>query len=305
MAKTRALEERLLKMAKSEDSHFWIGGPGEEAFQVALGLQVKKGQGPEYDYLHLHYRSAGVLVAMGLGMADAIRHAAAKATDPFTGGRVFLNHYAIPKWNVLPITSPVQIQFSIAPGTALAQLRHGGDAATIVVGGESGTAEADFATCLNWASIAGQELPMLMVITNNQYGISTPIGELREERAIVQRAATYGIHWGIIDGNDPVGSYEALEKAFQHVRKTRKPICLEAFVSRLHGHSSSSDTTFDTKQVDCLAKFESELEREKILTKKECAEVRKKYEDEAFEALKKVRGEPQPDPATVMNHIFA
>ncbi len=74
MVKTRVLEERLIKMYKQGDGYFWIGGPGEEAFNVPLGLLVKKGQGLDYDYLHLHYRQSGTLLAHGRG---AHRRAAA------------------------------------------------------------------------------------------------------------------------------------------------------------------------------------------------------------------------------------
>jgi 2-oxoisovalerate dehydrogenase E1 component alpha subunit len=305
MAKSRALEERMLRMAKSDDSHFWIGGPGEEAFQVPLGLLVKKGPGLDHDYLHLHYRDSGVLTAMGMEMIDAIRQAASVATDPFSGGRNFANHYAVPEWNVLPVNSVIEVQYSMALGTALAQKRHGGDGITIVIGGEAGTAEADFSTCLNWASIPDQQLPLLLLITNNQFGISTPIGEQRGERAIAQRAAVYGIRWGILDGNDPVACYEALEKGLAYVRKERKPLCLEAFVSRLHGHSSASDTKYDEHQIDPLAEFEKRLISEKILSGVECETIRKEYETEAFEALKIVRTEPRPDPSTILDHTFA
>src|SRR5207244_5919327 len=70
MLRTRALEERSIKMSKSGEAYFWIGGPGEEAFNVCLGLQVHKGQGPAHDYLHLHYRNAGIMLAMGMPMID-------------------------------------------------------------------------------------------------------------------------------------------------------------------------------------------------------------------------------------------
>src|SRR5947209_1474961 len=63
MVRTRAMEERMIKMSKSGEGYFWIGGPGEEAFNIPLGLQVKKGEGPAFDYLHLHYRNGGTMVA--------------------------------------------------------------------------------------------------------------------------------------------------------------------------------------------------------------------------------------------------
>src|SRR5438270_3018761 len=73
MVRARAMEERMIKMSKSGEGYFWIGGPGEEAFNTCLGLQVNKGQGPDFDYLHLHYRNSATLVAMGMTMLDGIR----------------------------------------------------------------------------------------------------------------------------------------------------------------------------------------------------------------------------------------
>ena len=100
MVKSRVLEERLIKVYKTGDAYFWIGGPGEEAFGVALGLLAKKGQGPEYDYLHLHYRCTPTLVAMGMPMIASIRLIMNRSTDRCTGGRNFSNpnHYPVFPW---------------------------------------------------------------------------------------------------------------------------------------------------------------------------------------------------------------
>src|SRR5436853_2289816 len=73
MVRTRAMEERMIKMSKSGEGYFWIGGPGEEAFNVPLGLQIKKGEGPAFDYLHLHYRNSATMIAMGMPVIDAVR----------------------------------------------------------------------------------------------------------------------------------------------------------------------------------------------------------------------------------------
>src|SRR5690348_17760920 len=73
MLRARVLEERLITMYRQGDGYFWIGGPGEEAFNVPLGLLVDKGQGLDHDYLHLHYRSSGTLLAMGADPIDSLR----------------------------------------------------------------------------------------------------------------------------------------------------------------------------------------------------------------------------------------
>src|SRR6266851_3160633 len=156
MTRTRAMEERMIKMSKSGEGYFWIGGPGEEAFNACLGLLVKKGQGPSYDYLHLHYRNSAALVAMGMSLLDGIRQMAMTATDPHSMGRNFSGHFARRDWNVIPVTSVIEVQYVMAPGTAIVQKRFGGDGITIVTGGDEGTAEGDFASCLVWSSRPGQ-----------------------------------------------------------------------------------------------------------------------------------------------------
>src|SRR4051794_28570502 len=76
MVRARVMEERMIKMSKSGLGHFWIGGPGEEAFNAVLGLLVHKGEGPAFDYLHLHYRNSALMLAMGMPVLDAIRQMA-------------------------------------------------------------------------------------------------------------------------------------------------------------------------------------------------------------------------------------
>src|SRR5271167_4880044 len=169
MVRARVMEERMIKMSKSGEGYFWIGGPGEEAFNVALGLQVKKGFGPAYDYLHLHYRNSATLVAMGMPLLDGIRQMAMTLTDPNSMGRNFPGHFTRRDWNVLPISSVIEIQYVMAPGTALVQKRHGGDGITIVTGGEAGTGEGDFASCLIWSTRPGHELPVLIIVMNNGF----------------------------------------------------------------------------------------------------------------------------------------
>ena len=90
----RLLEERLIRMQRQGDGYFWIGGPGEEAFNVPLGMLVNKGQGLDHDYLHLHYRSSATLIAMGADPVDSLRLMANSAQDPYTRGRNFAGHYS-------------------------------------------------------------------------------------------------------------------------------------------------------------------------------------------------------------------
>jgi 2-oxoisovalerate dehydrogenase E1 component alpha subunit len=306
MLKGRVLEERLITMYKMGDGYFWIGGPGEEAFNVPLGLLVDKGHGVDHDYLHLHYRSSGTLLAMGADPVDSIRQMKNTVTDPYSRGRNFAGHFSVRKWNVVPVTSPIEIQFSIAIGTARAQRAgSGARGITIVQGGDAGTAEADFATALVWSSRKGNELPMLMIVTNNRYGISTPYTGQHGYDQISERGKAFGMPTAVIDGNDPAASYHALKQALDYVRTERRPYLLEAMVSRLRGHSSASGANPVKGELDCLERFEQELEARKLLTRAEMDRRREAYTQELLDASRRVRDEPQPDPSDIWTHIFA
>jgi 2-oxoisovalerate dehydrogenase E1 component alpha subunit len=304
MLQTRLLEERLIRMQKQGDGYFWIGGPGEEAFSVPLGLLAQRGEGLDYDYLHLHYRCSGTVLAMGADPVDWLRQMKNTVTDPYSGGRNFAGHPAIKEWNVVPVSSPIEVQYSMAPGTALAQKRHGGRGITIVTGGDAGTAEGDFATCLIWASRPGNELPLLILVTNNEWGISTHAKTQHGEKRISDRGAAFGIQTKTINGNDPEVSYRELKKAMDYVRTERKPFLLEAMVSRLYGHSSSSGANFISEEVDPLAEFEKALEARSVLSRTQMDQLREKYTQFLLEASKKVRVEPQPSGDTIYDHVF-
>jgi 2-oxoisovalerate dehydrogenase E1 component alpha subunit len=306
MLKTRVLEERLITMYKQGDGYFWIGGPGEEAFNVPLGLLVDKGAGVDHDFLHLHYRSSGTLLAMGADPVDSLRQMKNTATDPYSRGRNFAGHYSARRWNVAPVSSPIEVQFSIAIGTARAQAKGtGAKGISIVQGGDAGTAEGDFATALVWSSRRGQELPLLLLVTNNRYGISTPFAGQHGYDQIAERGKAFGMPTAVVDGNDPEASYAALKDALAYVRTEKKPYLLEAMVSRLHGHSSASGANFVKEEADCLARFEQKLLDRRLLTRAQMDEMRATYTHELLEASKRVREEPPPRPESVWDHVFA
>ncbi|MDO8494187.1 MAG: thiamine pyrophosphate-dependent enzyme, partial [Deltaproteobacteria bacterium] len=276
-----------------------------EAFNVPLGLLIKKGEGLNYDILHCHYRQAATFIAMGMPMIDPIRQMHSTATDPFSRGKNFVAHFAIKKWNVAIIASTIETQYAVAIGAGVAQSRDPKHGITIVTGGDAGTAEGEFASCLVWASRHERELPMLIIVTDNRYGISTPFKDVHCDRPIADRARAFGIESATVDGNDVSKSYEAIQKGMNFVRKTRKPYFLEAKVSRLYGHSSASGANWVEGEIDCIPKFEKVLKKNKILDEKDFEQTHKKYEQEAIDALKKVLKEPKPEGDTIFDDVFA
>ncbi|MGL4551111.1 MAG: thiamine pyrophosphate-dependent dehydrogenase E1 component subunit alpha [Gemmataceae bacterium] len=305
MVRARALEERLIKMSKSGLGHFWIGGPGEEAFNVVLGLQVRRGQGPRFDYLHLHYRNSALMLALGMPMLDSIRQMAMTATDAHSAGRNFVGHFSKREWNVIPVTSVIEVQYAMAPGTALMQKRvPDGEGVTVVLGGEAGTAEGDFASCLIWSTIPGREVPVLIAVTNNGYGISTPACTVHGERHVADRGLAFGIPGEVVDGNDPVRAWHAVERGLAHCRATRHPFLLEANVSRLYGHSSSSGALLDRSQDDPIERFERVLLDEGV----EPPTLEQMHDDALAEveaAVEQALSEPMPRAEDVEKYTYA
>lgn len=305
MLEGRVLEERLIRMQRQGEGYFWIGGPGEEAFNTCLGLLVHKGHGVEHDYLHLHYRSSATLLAMGAPSIDALRQMHNTATDPYSQGRNFVGHFSKREWNVAPITSPIEVQYSIAIGTGLAQRRHGGQGITIVQGGDAGTAEGDFASCLVWSTRPNAELPVLMIVTNNNWGISTHASTQHGEKHIADRGRAFGMRTGLCDGNDPERAWAALAEAMEYVRTERKPYLLEVYVSRLYGHSSSSGSNYVTDEVDCLVELEKKLEARGWRTIEESKRLREELEAKMQAWYKQVLSEPKPEGQDIWKYVFA
>jgi 2-oxoisovalerate dehydrogenase E1 component alpha subunit len=304
MVKSRVLEERLIKIYRAGESYFWIGGPGEEAWGVPLGLLARKGQGLEYDFLHLHYRCTPTLIAMGMPMIDSIRLMMNRATDTSTGGRNFSNHYCYPQWNVAPVTSPIGVQYPIALGTAHSQKRAGKKAISIVTGGDAGTAEGDFASCLVWASREGAELPILITVQNNRWGISTKWEGQHGEEHIADRAKGFRIRSRVINGNDPVESYLAIKEEMDYIRKTGKPSFIEAKVSRLYGHSSASGANPVSEEEDPVKIFEEKLLKAGILKAADVKKIWADYEEEGVKAQEQARKEDQPSGDSVWENVF-
>lgn len=304
MIKSRVLEDRLIKIYKAGEAYFWIGGPGEEAWGVPLGLLINKGQGLDYDYLHFHYRASPTMIAMGMPMIDSIRIIMNRATDTSTGGRNFSNHYCYPQWNVTPVGSPIEVQYSFAIGTAWAQRREKAKGITIVTGGDAGTAEGDFASCLVWSSRKGSELPILITVQNNRWGISTDYESQHGEENIADRGKAFGMRTAVIDGNDPIETYIRLQEEMTYVREKRRPVLLEAKVSRLYGHSSASGANL-VDERDCIREFSELLLKNDVVTESEIREMYDRYEKEAREAQEIVRNEPAPQPEDIWKHIYA
>ncbi len=244
-----------------------------------------------------------LLLLWGSTQKDALRQMMSRKTDPFTGGRNFVHHYAVPEWNIPPISSVIGIQHSIALGTAHAQKNAEG--ITIVTGGDAGTASPDFASSLVWANRPSNPLPLLIVVLNNKFGISTPFEEQHSEKSIINRGRAFGIQTYKVDGNNVEESYDAVQKSIEYVRKNRRPALLEADVSRLYGHSSSSGANYDASQVCPLKIFEKQLIQEKVMSQKDIEKIHRQIFEKLKQEEQEVSQELEPSEESIWSHIYA
>src|SRR5262249_39304945 len=155
----------------------------------------------------------------------------------------------------------------------------------IVTGGDAGTAEGDFASCMVWSTRPGNELPVLMIVMNNHWGISTPAEAVHAEKHIIDRGKAFSIPGEVVDGNDPIASWHASHRAMEYCRQKRRPYMLEAMVSRLHGHSSSSGALRVKNEPDCIPLLEEKLFDAGVLTREEREEAHASAYAEAEAAL--------------------
>jgi 2-oxoisovalerate dehydrogenase E1 component alpha subunit len=156
-----------------------------------------------------------------------------------------------------------------------------------------------------WSSRPGHELPVLMIVMNNQWGISTTWSSQHSERHVIDRGEPFGIPGEVFDGNDPITSWHALRRALQWCRRKRRPFMLEPHVSRLHGHSSSSGALRVRSEIDCLELFERRLKGAGVLTEEAVQAARHTAREEVAAAVEQALGEPEPGSEDVRSRTFA
>jgi 2-oxoisovalerate dehydrogenase E1 component alpha subunit len=146
---------------------------------------------------------------------------------------------------------------------------------------------------------------MLIIVTNNGWGISTAGHEQHGEKNVSDRGKAFGMKTMVIDGNDVEVAYRGLAEAIAYVRNERKPLVLEAYVSRLYGHSSSSGSNFVENEVDCVADLETKLASRGLRTEAECKALRERIEKRLLDASRMVAAEPEPEAEQIWEHVFA
>jgi acetoin:2,6-dichlorophenolindophenol oxidoreductase subunit alpha len=297
MLLARILDEKFATLYRAGKIHGGVFlGRGQEALSVAVGLALRKG-----DVFAPLIRDTAGRLAFGEPLLDAVRTYMGSVLGPMRGrdGNV---HRGRPKEGVLPMISHLGAMISVINGALLARRLKGAMGAVgAACIGDGGTSTGSFHEAVNQAAV--ERLPLVVVIANNRYAYSTPNERQFACRALLDKAAGYGIEGQVIDGTDLAACLGGLEGAVGQARGGGGPQLVVASLLRLCGHGEHDDAGYVDPKLkassvgrDCLQVAELKLLAEKWADQPLLGEWRREAVQKVEEAVAKVQREPGPDP---------
>jgi len=295
----RLIEERMLNLLRQNKISKWFSGIGQEAISVGVATSAS----PD-DYLLPMHRNLGVFTTRGVPYYPLFAQLFGKA-DGFTGGRDRSFHFGTTEHRIFGMISHLGATMPVADGIALAYKLKKEQQVAISFCGDGGTSEGDFHEALNLAGV--WKLPVIFMIENNGYGLSTPTSEQYAAENLADRAVGYGLEGMVIDGNDYFEVSDSIKKARKLALKG-KPVLIEAKTFRMRGHEEASGTFYvdekdfeKWKPMDPIFRFEVWLKEQGFISGSDEIEsiksgLRSEFEPDLKKALN--AAEPEFDETT-------
>ena len=320
MLLSRRLDDEEIKLKKQNLVYFQISGAGHEAILTAAGKALRPGS----DWFYPYYRDRALMLCLGMTPVEMLYEAVGAAADPNSGGRQMPSHWGLKRANVVSQSSPTGTQFLQAVGCAeggrlLALMRDLADRRPFekdeivyVSAGDGTTSEGEFWEAINTA--ATNALPVLFLITDNQYAISVPVDAQTPGGDIGRcMSGIPGLRILRVDGTDPLESFKAMVEATHHLRAGRGPVLLHAMVIRPYGHSMSDDEQSykPPKEREAEAKrdpvfvYPEFLIREGLATREQIERIQKDVDAEIAKAEEIALAAAKPSPDTIYDHLYS
>jgi 2-oxoisovalerate dehydrogenase E1 component len=302
----RMIEEKMLILLRQNKISKWFSGIGQEAIAVGLTQALE-----EDEYILPMHRNLGVFTGRKIPFTRLFAQWQGTMMG-FTKGRDRSFHFGTNEHHIVGMISHLGPQNGVADGIALGSLLKNEKKVTAVFNGDGGTSEGDFHEAINVAAV--WDLPVIFVIENNGYGLSTPSNEQFRCNNFVDKAIGYGIEGVKVDGNNILEVYDTVRKIAADMRKNPKPVLLECITFRMRGHEEASGTKYVPKKLmeewakkDPVENFEKYLLTEKVLSEKSIATIKKKLKQEIEAGLEEAFKETHPDASTKteMNDVYA
>jgi len=304
MVLPRMVEEKMLLLLRQGKISKWFSGIGQEAISVG----ATKSLDPDEYILPMH-RNLGVFTSRKVPLDKLFAQLQGKVTG-FSKGRDRSFHFGSKKHFIVGMISHVGAQLSVANGIALAEKLDNRSKVTLVFCGEGSTSEGEFHEALNVASV--WNLPVIFLIENNQYALSTPTHEQFKCEKLSDKGIGYGMEAHQIDGNNIFDVYTTITKIAENIKKNPRPVLIEALTFRVRGHEEASGTKYvpDTSlnewlEKDPIGQFERHLLKEQVLTPQEIQQIRAKFEKKIQAELEKAFSAQMPDPGNEEGDVYA
>jgi 2-oxoisovalerate dehydrogenase E1 component len=282
----RLIEEKMLILLRQGRISKWFSGIGQEAISVGATMALEADE-----VVFPMHRNLGVFTTRKVPF-DRLFAQWQGTSSGFTKGRDRSFHFGTMDYNIVGMISHLGPQLALADGVALAHKISGEAKVSVAFTGEGGTSEGDFHEALNVASV--WKLPVIFVIENNGYGLSTPTSEQYNCKDLADRALGYGMKSYILDGNNILETYHAFTKIAADLRKNPEPVLVECKTFRMRGHEEASGTKYVPQELmdtwaekDPIGNYEKYLLANKILSEAEIAKIRDNFKKEINETLKK------------------
>jgi 2-oxoisovalerate dehydrogenase E1 component len=280
----RLVEEKMLILLRQGRVSKWFSGMGQEAIAVGLTRALQAD-----DYLLPLHRNLGVFTTRGMPLEKLVAQWQGKAGG-YTHGRDRSFHFGSPADHVIGMISHLGAMLPVADGLALSGKLRGSQQVTAVFSGDGGSSEGDFHEALNLASV--WDLPVLFLVENNGYGLSTPSSEQFRCAKLADRAKGYGMQGLSIDGNNVLAVYQTVQRLAKKMRQDQRPVLLECMTFRMRGHEEASGTKyvpqalFDQWQVkDPVDNYEQYLLAQGLITAAETQALRATLKQEIHAAV--------------------
>lgn len=302
----RLIEEKMLILLRQGKISKWFSGIGQEAISVGAALVME-----EDEYILPMHRNLGVFTSRGVELEQLFLQFQGKIGG-FTKGRDRSFHFGSKEHKIVGMISHLGPQLGIADGISLSHLLRKENKLSLVFTGDGGASEGDFHEALNVASV--WNLPVIFVIENNGYGLSTPSREQFNFDSFTVKGPAYGMEAHSVEGNSILEVLNALEPIAADVRKNPRPVIFEARTFRMRGHEEASGTKYVPKELmehwakkDPIKGFESFLIKKKILSTDEITEIKKGLQKEINAAVKKAFDTPTivANTETEFNDLFS
>ncbi len=302
----RLIEEKMLVLLRQGRISKWFSGIGQEAIAVGVTMALDADE-----WIMPLHRNLGVFTSRQMPLHKLFKQWQGNK-DGYSKARERSFHFGSKEHHICGMISHLGPQMALADGVALAHKLKKESKVSVAFTGDGGTSEGDFHEALNVAAV--WDLPVIFIIENNGYGLSTPTNEQYRCKNLVDKAVGYGIEGIQIDGNNILEVYETIKNAREFCIQNQKPMLIECMTFRMRGHEEASGVKYVPKhlfeeweQKDPIKNYEEWLKQEGILTDGEIADLKTQTKNHIEAELKIGFESPQVIPNTQeeVNDLFA